>query len=120
MGYWSDKYMGKYIIKNEKNMNIAKITEEINSSEVITIDEGLIRKIKSTIYIGKYLVEYEYETMRKNKKNNRKIVVQTSAENAEKDFWLWLNNTNEKEPLRRISNVKILGINVIGEAKVEL
>lgn len=120
MGYWSNKYLNEPLIKNEKPINVEKITKEINNSETLIVDEGLIRKIKSSIYIGKYLIEYEYETIRKNKKTNKKIVIQTSPENAEKDFWLWLNKTNEKEPMRRVSNVQILGINVIGGINIEL
>lgn len=120
MGYWSDNYLKKCSIKNEKSINVERITEEINNSETLIVDEGLIRKIKSSIYIAKYLVEYEYETIRKNKKTNKKIVIQTSAENASKDFWLWLNNTNESTPSRRISNVQILEINAIGGVNIEL
>lgn len=120
MGIMADKYLTKNNNSVQSEGIIENIIEQLNDSVILNIDDSKIKRIKSDIYIAKYLIEYEYETVRKNKKTQKRTIIQTSKEKAEAYFWIWVHGTNEKDPVRRISNVKILEINDIGGETIEL
>lgn len=68
------------------------------------------KKITSKVWIDDYKITFSYETKRKNKKEQTRVVTQTEQKAAERTFWLWINIENEDRPYRAMSNVKILDI----------
>lgn len=61
-----------------------------------------------------YKIIYSYETVRKNKKENFKYVPAKSWENAFKAFFNHIDNFNENNEYRKISNVEILDFYDVG------
>lgn len=69
-----------------------------------------IKKVKSRISLTDFIITFEYDTKRKNHRQQQRLVTQINEKDAERDFWIWLNVQNEDKAYRAISNVKILGI----------
>lgn len=55
-----------------------------------------------------YKIIYSYETVRKNKKQNFKYVPASKWENAFEAFFNYIEDFNENNEYRKISNVEIL------------
>lgn len=70
----------------------------------------MIKRIPSAIYSNDYLINFSYETVRHNKKEQTVVVKAYSKENAEKAFWIWMQSKNEETPYRAMLNVKILSV----------
>lgn len=61
-----------------------------------------------------YKIIYTYETVRKNKKQNFKYVPAKSWESAFKAFFNHIDDFNENNKFRKISNVEILDFYDVG------
>lgn len=62
-----------------------------------------------------YKIIYSYETVRKNKKENFKYVPAKSWKSAFKAFFNYVDDFNENNKFRKISNVEILDFYDVGE-----
>lgn len=69
-----------------------------------------IKRIPSKIWMEDYIIKFEYDTLRKNHKEQERLITQTTEESAKRDFWIWLDIMKEKEPQRKMLNANILSI----------
>lgn len=79
-----------------------------------------IKKIKSNIWIDDYIIEFSYETKRKNKKVQKRIISHVNEKLATRDFWLWINTFNTDFEYRAMLNVKILSIEKVNGRYIEI
>lgn len=79
-----------------------------------------IKKINSNIWVDDYIIEFSYETKRKNKKVQKRLLTHTTEKLATRDFWLWLNTFNTDNEYRAMLNVQILGIEKINGRYIAL
>lgn len=74
---------------------------------------------KNEIRCRIYKVSYTYETNRGNSRENNLYLVSYGITNAKKEFLEYIESRNIKKPYRAISNVKILGIELMGDMEIE-
>lgn len=79
-----------------------------------------IKRIKSNIWVDDYIIEFAYETKRRNKKTQKRVLTHISEKLATRDFWLWINTFNTDYEYRAMLNVEILSIEKINGRYVEL
>lgn len=68
------------------------------------------KKLISRIWVDDYYIGFSYATKRGNQKGQTRVVTQIKKEDAERDFWLWININNSDKPYRAMFNVKILNV----------
>lgn len=68
------------------------------------------KKLISRIWVDDYYIGFSYTTKRGNPKAQTRVITQIKKEDAERDFWLWVNINNSDKPYRAMLNAKILNI----------
>lgn len=53
---------------------------------------NIIKSIPSRIWIDTFQIKFEYETKRKNKKEQIREIKQLNQEAAKRDFWIWIQS----------------------------
>lgn len=79
-----------------------------------------IKKIESNVWIDDYIIEFSYETKRKNKKTQKRSITHFNEKFATRDFWLWINSFNTDNEYRAMLNVQILSIEKINGRYINL
>jgi transposase len=69
-----------------------------------------IKRIFSKIWVDDYLIKFEYDTKRKNHKEQTRLITQINKEAAERDFIIWMDVNNSDKPYRAMLNAQILSI----------
>jgi hypothetical protein len=69
-----------------------------------------IKRIFSKIWVDDYLIKFEYDTKRKNHKEQTRRISHISEDLARRDFIRWIDVNNSDKPYRAMLNVKILSI----------
>ena len=81
---------------------------------------NIIKSIPSRIWIDTFQIKFEYETKRKNKKEQIRELKQLNQEAAKRDFWIWIQSMSEKEPHRAMLNVNILSVDKVSGEFINL
>lgn len=79
-----------------------------------------IKKINSNIWVDDYIIEFKYETKRKNKKVQKRLITHATEKLATRDFWLWVNAFNTDYEYRAMLNVEILSVEKINGRYINL
>lgn len=79
-----------------------------------------IKRIYSNIWIDDYIIEFSYETKRKNKKTQKRLITHADEKFATRDFWLWINTFNSENEYRAMLNVEILSVEKINGRYINL
>lgn len=69
-----------------------------------------IKKIPSRIWVNDYIIKFKYVTKRNNFKEQSRVISQIDKNMAARDFWIYIQNFNEKMPYRAMLNVEILSV----------
>lgn len=80
----------------------------------------MLKKIKSRIWIKRFVLKFEYDTKRGNHKEQEREIFQLDEESAKRDFHIWINTMKEQEPHRAMLNVNILSVVEDGGKLIEL
>lgn len=79
-----------------------------------------IKKIESNLWIDDYIIEFSYETKRRNKKSQKRLISHFDEKLAIRDFWLWINTFNTDNEYRAMLNVQILSVEKINGRYINL
>ena len=69
-----------------------------------------IKKIPSRVWINDYVIKFKYLTKRNNMKEQLRVISQIDKNMAIRDFWIYIQDFNEKMPYRAMLNVEILSV----------
>ena len=74
-----------------------------------------LKLVPTKIKLNVWKITYSYKTKRGNKKENHKYIIANDSTDARLDFLNYINEFNESNKYRSLSNVKILDVKYSGQ-----